>query len=472
MTLPTTTTVNGCDDDSDMFGPPRSSPIGYHHHRSRVPMISPKLRQREERKRILQLCATKLERIKDSETNLRRSVCINNTYCRLTDELRREKQSRYLANLPRSDVKPESARDNIFNPYNSCGIDNSNHQPSNKTACNENTANSDNLSNNNNNSYNNLRTDDSTEQSNGCEPNYRGDGNNLSNNKVHSTSTNGDIMHTSTLHSINNNCPANNNVNSISTANNTTTTTTSYTAAIHSSANNASTNNNSTLNLITTHASIAANSTPSSASASAAATSTINTHSRKRQLSSSNLDNDLEILDRELSEINAPMPLIDPEITQGAEQLEKAISSRKRLRSEDESDRLVREALSQFYIPQQRLISAIEDCPLDVVSVGGSMGVGVGLGLGMGVGVGVGVGMGMTPLSPSKRQKLSNSANELELEFDLNQNQKDFEVIMDALRLGTPSPTPSVGSDSCGQAAMMSESASVFHNLVVTSLET
>lgn len=101
MTLPTTTTVNGCDDDSDMFGPPRSSPIGYHHHRSRVPMISPKLRQREERKRILQLCAHKLERIKDSETNLRRSVCINNTYCRLTDELRREKQSRYLANLPR-----------------------------------------------------------------------------------------------------------------------------------------------------------------------------------------------------------------------------------------------------------------------------------------------------------------------------------------------------------------------------------
>lgn len=90
------------DEDSDIFGPPRCSPpIGYHHHRSRVPMISPKLRQREERKRILQLCAHKLERIKDSEANLRRSVCINNTYCRLTDELRREKQMRYLQNLPR-----------------------------------------------------------------------------------------------------------------------------------------------------------------------------------------------------------------------------------------------------------------------------------------------------------------------------------------------------------------------------------
>lgn len=87
-------------DDMDMFGPPRSTlPMGYY-QRSRVPMISPKLRQREERKRILQLCATKLEGIKDSDTNLRRSVCINNTYSRLTDELRREKQCRYLANLP------------------------------------------------------------------------------------------------------------------------------------------------------------------------------------------------------------------------------------------------------------------------------------------------------------------------------------------------------------------------------------
>ncbi|KAM8720247.1 hypothetical protein ACLKA7_006312 [Drosophila subpalustris] len=108
MTLPTNPNAanggngSGSDDDSDMFGPPRCSPpIGYHHHRSRVPMISPKLRQREERKRILQLCAHKLERIKDSETNLRRSVCINNTYCRLTDELRREKQMRYLQNLPK-----------------------------------------------------------------------------------------------------------------------------------------------------------------------------------------------------------------------------------------------------------------------------------------------------------------------------------------------------------------------------------
>lgn len=166
---------------------------------------------------------------------------------------------------------------------------------------------------------------------------------------------------------------------------------------------------------------------------------------RKRSMSSSNITKDLEILDRELSAINSPMPLIDPEITQGAEQLEKALSSRKRQRSEDESDRLVREALTQFYIPPQRLISAIDDCPLDIVNVGS--------------------------LSP-KRQKLTGGTGELELDFDINQNQKEFEVIMDALRLGSPSPTPSLGSDSCGQAAMMSESANVFHNLVVTSLET
>ncbi|KAM8720244.1 hypothetical protein ACLKA7_006310 [Drosophila subpalustris] len=205
----------------------------------------------------------------------------------------------------------------------------------------------------------------------------------------------------------------------------------------------------------------------SSSSSSSAPTSNVSAAvaaARKRQLSNSNLVNDLEILDRELSAINAPMPLIDPEITQGAEQLEKASlsASRKRLRSnsEDESDRLVREALSQFYMPPQRLISAIEDCPLDVV------------GLGVGVGIGVGSGAGVMDHNGSKRAKLT-ADHHLELvDFDMNQNQKDFEVIMDALRLGTPSPPSGASSDSCGQAAMMSESASVFHNLVVTSLET
>ncbi|EDV92062.1 GH24251 [Drosophila grimshawi] len=416
MTLPTNTNAgnnnnngknsNG-DDESDMFGPPRvSPPIGYHHHRSRVPMISPKLRQREERKRILQLCAHKLERIKDSESNLRRSVCINNTYCRLTDELRREKQMRYLQNLPKTEnSSAELARENLFQT----NMDDA--KPMNNNINNNNNNNS----NNNNNNNNGSRTICSIE-----------------NHQLPRVSNN------------------NNNINN---------------------------NNNS-----------------SAVSSLIAA--------RKRHLSNSNLVNDLEILDRELSAINAPMPLIDPEITQGAEQLEKAAlsASRKRMRtnncnsnsisicnsinsinsigsissSEDESDRLVREALSQFYIPPQRLISAIEDCPLDVVVIGAGAGNITGdlmscSSNSSGGSSGVVVG------NSNKRVKLNACTDHLVdhlVDFDMNQNQKDFEVIMDALRLGTPSPSSPNPSDSCGQAAMLSESASVFHNLVVTSLET
>lgn len=146
----------------------------------------------------------------------------------------------------------------------------------------------------------------------------------------------------------------------------------------------------------------------------------------KQRRSSSYMDTDLETLDRELNALDASMPLVDPEITQGAEQLEKAMS-RKRSRSDnDDNDRLVREALSQFYLPSPRLLSGIDDCP--------------------------GI--------PDKRYKTNDL--DFDLNLDHNQNQKEFDVIMDALRLG---------SDSCGQAAMISESG-VFHNLVVASLET
>lgn len=327
MTLPTTIPINDNEDDSDMFGPPRSSPsIGFHHHRSRVPMISPKLRQREERKRILQLCAHKLERIKDSETNLRRSVCINNTYSRLNDELRREKQSRYIANLPKSEPNSESTRKDVF--------------------CSETLS----LKESSFNSESALTTFPTATQP-----------HNLT--AMTNTSSKCNCKHTNLK-----NC-----------------------------------------------------------------TKCTEKRYRKRSLSSNSVDADLEKLDLELSAINASMPLIDPEITQGAEQLERAMSSRKRLRSEDESDRLVREALSQFYIPPQRLISALDECPLD-----------------------------------NKRIKLSSSDLELDLAHEMNQSQKEFEVIIDALRFGAPNQS---GSDSCGQAAMMSESG-IFHNLVVTSLET
>jgi hypothetical protein len=114
--------------------------------------------------------------------------------------------------------------------------------------------------------------------------------------------------------------------------------------------------------------------------------------------SSSSVDADLETLDRELCALDAAMPLVDPEITQGAEQLEQAMVSRKRRTSEDENnDRLVREALSQFYLPSTRLISAIDDCPF-------------------------------IP-SDCKRQK-----TDLNLVVGSNQDQKEFECIIDSLR--------------------------------------
>lgn len=159
-------------------------------------------------------------------------------------------------------------------------------------------------------------------------------------------------------------------------------------------------------------------------------------------------DTDLEMLDRELNALDASMPLTDPEITQSVEQLEKAVS-RKRVRSEEEdNDRLVREALSQFYLPSPRLLSGIDDCPLLVAP-------------------------------DAKRNKVSSHTNTLNsnnsIDFQsANQNSMDFEVIMDALRLGSGSNSTSscpANNDSCGQAALMSENG-VFHNLVVASLET
>ena len=174
--------------------------------------------------------------------------------------------------------------------------------------------------------------------------------------------------------------------------------------------------------------------------------------------SARSVDADLETLDRELNALDASMPLSDPEITQGAEQLEKAIS-RKRSRSEEDNDRLVREALSTFshYLPSPRLLSGIDDCPLLM-------------------------GGGDSKRYKSDCMQTSNSNNlndhliDFEFDHNHNQNQKEFEVIMDALRLGgTTQSNVVVGngtcSDSCGQAAMMSENGSVFHSLVA-SLET
>lgn len=173
------------------------------------------------------------------------------------------------------------------------------------------------------------------------------------------------------------------------------------------------------------------------------------------RLHSSCVDQDLETVDRELSALDASMPLVDPEITQDTEQLEKAMS-RKRSRSEEDEDRLVREALSQFYLPSPRLLSGIDDCPLLMAPDTKRCKTGA-------------HGMG------SSSSSLLTNDHLLDFDFDHNHNQsqKDFEVIMDALRLGGTSPSNGNGAcgDSCGQAAMMSENG-VFHNLVVASLET
>lgn len=201
--------------------------------------------------------------------------------------------------------------------------------------------------------------------------------------------------------------------------------------------------------------------------------------------SSASVETDLETLDRELCALDAAMPLVDPEITQGAEQLEQAMVSRKRKFSQmddEDNDRLVREALSQFYLPSNRLLSGIDDCPTHHLLSG-------------------------SPSLDAKRTKVDllehkyqhhhhhhpfHSLPDLNVALELtNQShQKDFEVIMDALRIGAAAAAAgssmangcgvgngtSSGStgDSCGQAAMMmaGEAGSVFHNLVVTSLET
>lgn len=379
MTLPTNPVNAGLagEDESDMFGPPHTSPP-VRRNRPKVPMISAQLRMREVRKRILQLCVHKLERIKDSERNLRRSVCINNTYSRLTDDIRREKQHKYLMlnQLTKSD---NGKADNAHHHHNNNNVD---------------------INNKNN-----------IENLNSSNYQHRADELKASN--------------------INNNNDA-------------------------SSINN---NNNRTVE-----------------------------ERKSPKKSSSSVETDLETLDRELCALDAAMPLVDPEITQGAEQLEQAMVSRKRKFSQmddEDNDRLVREALSQFYLPSNRLLSGIDDCPTHHLLSGSA---------------------GSSPLD-AKRTKVEllehkyqhhhhhpfHSLPDLNVALELtNQShQKDFEVIMDALRIGAAAAAAgnsmagagvagcgnavaSSNIDSCGQAAMMmaGEAGSVFHNLVVTSLET
>ncbi|CAO1434590.1 unnamed protein product [Diamesa serratosioi] len=76
-------------EDDSIFGPPRTQ---LKRVKCKVPMISNELRLRDNRRKVIQLSLRKLEKIQSSEENLRRSVCINNTFCCLTADIRHEKQ--------------------------------------------------------------------------------------------------------------------------------------------------------------------------------------------------------------------------------------------------------------------------------------------------------------------------------------------------------------------------------------------
>jgi SERTA motif len=95
MTLPETVEHHYSEDeeaalsDDDIFGPARTI---LRRTKNKISMISNELRLREKRKRVLQLCLRKLERIKDSENNLRRSVVIHNTFSRLSNDIKRDKE--------------------------------------------------------------------------------------------------------------------------------------------------------------------------------------------------------------------------------------------------------------------------------------------------------------------------------------------------------------------------------------------
>nr|CAH7769931.1 unnamed protein product [Callosobruchus chinensis] len=89
------------DDTDDIFGPPRTYPTGYCPPKSRPSMISPKYRQKEERRKVLKISINKLKKIDDPEVSLCRSVLINNTMKKLQKEAREEKVQKQQLNYPR-----------------------------------------------------------------------------------------------------------------------------------------------------------------------------------------------------------------------------------------------------------------------------------------------------------------------------------------------------------------------------------
>ncbi|CAH1967070.1 unnamed protein product [Acanthoscelides obtectus] len=97
---PPPTAESPVDDTDDIFGPPRTYPTGYSPPKSRPPMISPKYRQKEERRKVLKISINKLKKIDDPEVSLCRSVLINNTMKKLQKEAREEKVQKQQLNYP------------------------------------------------------------------------------------------------------------------------------------------------------------------------------------------------------------------------------------------------------------------------------------------------------------------------------------------------------------------------------------
>ncbi|CAG9762936.1 unnamed protein product [Ceutorhynchus assimilis] len=99
-TLQTTDPTETMDDCDDIFGPPRTYPTAYP-PRTRPSMISPKYKLKEERRKVLKISLNKLKKIDDPESNLCRSVLINNTMKRLQQETRDEKLQKQQLSYPR-----------------------------------------------------------------------------------------------------------------------------------------------------------------------------------------------------------------------------------------------------------------------------------------------------------------------------------------------------------------------------------
>lgn len=88
------------DDDDDIFSTNRSGYGSSSFCRvggARPTMISAKYRQKEERRKVLKISISKLKKIEDPESSLRRSVLINNTMKRLQREAREEKLQKQQA---------------------------------------------------------------------------------------------------------------------------------------------------------------------------------------------------------------------------------------------------------------------------------------------------------------------------------------------------------------------------------------